>query len=414
MMRCLFTVLGLLGGLLAGTAAQAQRLPAPARLDLSGLYNPLRRAAIDTRREGDSLRLYVRFTDGSVLRPGQLLELLGWSSYDARAPIWRTTVGLSAHRVLRDGSVAWVECCVALAALQNVRVLAVWPAAYVPDDPAAAAWLTLNNEHRTRAFVLVDTAGLPLLRRHVRVGELFGVDCYGPDQPLTVRRYNAAFAPALPPQSTATLATAKSRSLLIEAEQELRAGQLVRFASPGLYTVQPADAGPPLGVLAPDGEFPEITTASELITPLRYLTTSEERQRMEQSTAPKRAVDAFWLRVANNREAVARQLIRQYYGRVEDANALFTAHKPGWMTDRGMLYLVLGPPERVQRNAGEERWYYSNAGYGSATYVFRAKPSTFTPDYYELVRRPEYEMLWYAAVEQWRTGLNAPRVEAGR
>ncbi|QHJ09079.1 GWxTD domain-containing protein [Hymenobacter busanensis] len=391
----------------------AQRLPSPARFDFTGLYNPARRAQVDVRREADSLRLYVRFPDASVLRPGQPLRLVGWSNYNARSPLWQTTVPLGSRTLRREGTAAWVECRVLAAALDGVQVLVAWPAAYLPDDPAVAAWLELTPDMRSRSYILVDSVGQPLLRRYVRVGEPFGVDCYGPEQPLTVRRYTATFAPALPPYSKPA-AAAKPRSLRAEAEQEVRAGQRMRLPEPGLYTIQPANAGAPVGVLAPNGAFPDLTIATELVAPLRYLTTSEERTRLEQSNTPKREVDAFWLRAANNRQGPARQLLQQFYSRVEEANQLFTAHKPGWMTDRGLLYIVLGPPNRVQRSPAEERWQYPNAGYGTATYVFRAKPSTFAPDYYELVRRPEYELLWYAAVEQWRTGLNAPRAEAGR
>ena len=102
--------------------------------------------------------------------------------------------------------------------------------------------------------------------------------------------------------------------------------------------------------------------------------------------------------------------------RVTAANRLFAAHKAGWLTDKGLLYVVLGPPPGVRRFAnGEERWYYPDGGLtgGPITYTFRPRPSTFAPDYYELVRRPEYELLWYAAVEKWRTpptALTGPNV----
>ena len=53
---------------------------------------------------------------------------------------------------------------------------------------------------------------------------------------------------------------------------------------------------------------------------------------------------------------------------------------------------------------GEERWFYEEPAPGRSpvTFTFQPKPSTFAPEHYELVRRPEYERLWYAAVELWR------------
>nr|WP_243900422.1 GWxTD domain-containing protein [Hymenobacter defluvii] len=197
------------------------------------------------------------------------------------------------------------------------------------------------------------------------------------------------------------------RTLTISDTVNLRPGQLVRLARQGIYALQGETQEPALGLLAENNAYPEITTAPELIEPLIYLTTSAERKQLYAATDPKRATDLFWLNIAGNNQNTARQMIRTYYGRVAEANRLFSAHKAGWMTDRGMLYLVLGPPDAVYRAGTEERWVYHAPAIASGTYVFRAKPSTFAPDNYDLVRRPEYEMLWYAAVDQWRKGLTA-------
>ena len=73
--------------------------------------------------------------------------------------------------------------------------------------------------------------------------------------------------------------------------------------------------------------------------------------------------------------------------------------------------MVLGPPPSVRRLPdGTERWRYEAAGsHGEpVTFSFRPRPSTLAPANYELVRRPEYETLWYAAVEQWRKNDERP------
>ncbi|UOQ72318.1 GWxTD domain-containing protein [Hymenobacter cellulosilyticus] len=113
----------------------------------------------------------------------------------------------------------------------------------------------------------------------------------------------------------------------------------------GLYALRVAGTPLPVGLLVTDEDFPELNTADELIQPLIYLTTSAERRALLDAQVPKRAVDEFWLKVAGGNQTQARQLIRTYYGRVAAANQLFTAHKAGWMTDRGMLYIVLGAPK---------------------------------------------------------------------
>ncbi len=164
----------------------------------------------------------------------------------------------------------------------------------------------------------------------------------------------------------------------------------------------------PLLVARPD--FPGQTTADELIENLLYLTTAAERQQLRQAASPKRAVDQFWLAAAGGDQTRARDLIRRYYGLVTAANELFTSHKPGWLTDRGLVYVVLGAPASVRRlPTGDERWQYAELDQSGRdlTFTFRPRPSTLAPDNYELVRRPDYEAGWYAAVERWRKTTTA-------
>ena len=91
------------------------------------------------------------------------------------------------------------------------------------------------------------------------------------------------------------------------------------------------------------------------------------------------------------------------------ASAVTSLKRAG--AQRVRFLCLVAAPEGVRRlPTGEERWFYRAPapGHGPVTFSLRPKPSTFAPDYYELVRRPEYEALWYAAVEQWRTGTTAP------
>jgi len=43
------------------------------------------------------------------------------------------------------------------------------------------------------------------------------------------------------------------------------------------------------------------------------------------------------------------------------ANYFFTSYKPGWMTDRGMIYIVLGPPVILHKGDDFEEWIYYNS-----------------------------------------------------
>ncbi|GAA4005998.1 hypothetical protein GCM10022408_17210 [Hymenobacter fastidiosus] len=396
----------LLGFLLLG---RAELTAAGPRRDFAGLYNAQRRLQLDTRREADSLHFYLLFPDGSVLQRQYPLRVAAWSGYDARRPLWQDTVRHLSRRIRPVGAAAWVEFSLPAATLTPGQVLSLTCGPVDEADSGAGAWLTITPERLGRTFLLTDSVGDPLLRRAVRVGAQVRVDSYGPELPVLARLYSTAgFSAALPPMTDLATQPAAPRTLGLVDSLFFRAGQELRLRRPGLYALRVGANLRPLPLLVEDNEFPELKTADDLIQPLIYLTTSAERKKLYNAPNPKQAVDAFWLAVANNNQTMARQLIRTYYGRVAEANQLFSAHKAGWRTDRGLLYIVLGPPEAVYRTATEERWVYRDTGRGNATYTFRPKPSTFAPEHYELVRRPEYELLWYAAVEQWRKGLTAP------
>jgi GWxTD domain-containing protein len=395
--RLFIRLLLLCCGLLLAPLTQAQRR------DFSGQYRPSRQLQADSRREGDSLRIYLLFSDANVLRQGQPLRVMAWASYDAKRPLWADTVRHLARRIRPDGEAARLEFCLPLARLQAGTVLSIASGPAAEASSGDAAWLLLSPARLARPFVLTDSLGQPLLRAMVRANEPFFVDRYGPDQPVSLRRYASPFVAALPPHADPTRQSAAPPRLPVLDSLFARAGAALALPEPGLYTLRLPGEPSTLGLLVTDSNYPNLTSADALIQPLIYLTTSTERAKLYAAPNPKRAVDEFWLAAAAGQQTLARQAIRTYYGRAAVANELFAAHKSGWMTDRGMLYMVLGAPDAVYRTAQEERWVYHGSDDGSsATYTFRPKPSTFAPEHYELVRHPEQERLWYAAVEQWR------------
>ncbi|GAB3297767.1 hypothetical protein GCM10027511_12750 [Hymenobacter humi] len=419
MMACSFSFISFHAATRLGAFA-----PLAPRPDFAGLYRDGPHLEVDTRREGDSLRFYLHLPAPARLGPGHPLRIAAWPNYDAKLPVWQDSVPRRQQHPRPDADGVRLNFCVAAARLPAGTVFSIHtgPAEGSDDyqDPATTAWLRLTEAVLARPFVLTDSVGQPLLRRYVQANEIFGVDSYGLYQPVRWKRYAVNPLAALPPMSNPAALPAGPRVLPVLDSAEARPGEPLRFAEPGLYALRVGGAGGmvprTLAVMVTARGYPALTTAAELIEPLRYLTTSLERQRLTDAPDPKRAVDKFWLNIAQDNQALAKDLIRRYYGRVTAANRLFAAHKAGWLTDRGLLYVVLGPPPSVRRLPnGEERWYYPDGslGGGPVTYTFRPRPSTFAPDYYELVRRPEYELLWYAAVEKWRTpptALTGPNV----
>ena len=404
--------------------AAGPRLAAPP--EFAGLYQvvPGRLAPV-LRREGDSLRIFLNRAApaaGSVA-PG--LRLTAWASYDAKQPLWQEVRRPRPYPGSDlNAPVQVLTTAVAASRLAAGQVLQVSLDLPVPtdlatpapaaQDPATTAWLPLSAQRLTQSFILLDSTGLVLDQPYVRAGAGVAVAVFGLGQPVRWRRYPAG-TPALPPYANPLTQPAAPRTLAVldSSAAPAAANELLRFSKPGLVALKVGGAGGepvrtvPLLVTRPD--FPGQTLAPELIEDLLYITSSAERQQLAAAPDPKRAVDRFWLRAAGDDQTRARDLIRRYYGRITAANELFTGHKAGWLTDRGLLYVVLGTPQGVSRSPGEERWHYDQAGrQGEAvTFTFRARPSTLAPDNYELVRRPEYQQLWYAAVEQWRTPLSA-------
>jgi GWxTD domain-containing protein len=395
------------------------------RPDFASLYQPTaNRLVVETRREADSLRLLLNRPASPAGQPLPTLRLTVWPSYEAKQPLWQATQRLRLYPGADPASAVLVlTTALPLAQAPAGAVLQVrldQPAlpnqpAGPAQNPATTAWVRLTPERLARPFVLLDSMGLVLTRPYVRSGEAVAIAGFGLGQPVQWRRY-ATSAAALPPFADPRRQPAAPRTLgvLDSSAAPLPASELLHLPQQGLYALRVGGAGGepvrtvPLLVVPPN--FPGQSTAPELIDPLLYLTTAAERQQLRQAADPKRAVDQFWLASAGGDQTRGRDYIRRYYGLVTLANELFTGHKAGWLTDRGLLYVVLGAPSSVRRlGTGEERWAYEalDRTGRETVFTFRPRPSTLAPDNYELVRRPEYQTLWYAAVERWRKTMTA-------
>jgi len=156
--------------------------------------------------------------------------------------------------------------------------------------------------------------------------------------------------------------------------------------------------------------FPKPTTLNELVEAAQYIAHESERDSLmlcHTAEESRKWFEGFWLHLAGNQEA-AGTLIRQYYTRVEEANLHFSSFKEGWRTDRGMLYIVLGPPLAIQTGIDGEVWRYSNSEEDPVnTFVFqRVNPGNddLPFGHYILARQPYYDQPWINGVERWRRG----------
>ena len=155
--------------------------------------------------------------------------------------------------------------------------------------------------------------------------------------------------------------------------------------------------------------FPQIALLDDLVEALAYLAYDDEIEYIQDAATAaekKERFDAFWGSLVANRNRAA-NLIELYYGRIEEANLLFTGFKEGWKTDRGMVYIVMGPPMFVDRRVETVTWHYSYSDANPIrTFVFeRARDSREDAfENYVLERRPYYQQEWTRSLDLWRSG----------
>ncbi len=162
-------------------------------------------------------------------------------------------------------------------------------------------------------------------------------------------------------------------------------------------------------------EYPTMISAETMIPPLAYIATDEEMEALKTAPKPKLALDEFWMNHAGNIDK-AKELIRIYYYRVQYSNLYFTSYKYGWLTDRGMVYVVYGPPDKLYKTADAERWGYKmpevKSKWGSRYtleeqylwFTFTKQDNKFTENDYTLNRSQTPVSYWDQAVASWRRG----------
>ncbi len=118
------------------------------------------------------------------------------------------------------------------------------------------------------------------------------------------------------------------------------------------------------------GDVPStIVDIDKAIEEMRYVATSEELDSLQAGKTlddRRKRFLAFWNRRNPDPTSGRNPLMEEYYRRVDYANKSFTRYMDGWKTDRGMVYIRLGPPDNIERHPFEmgskpyEIWYYYN------------------------------------------------------
>jgi len=248
--------------------------------------------------------------------------------------------------------------------------------------------------------------GSPVIPLYLPVLDTFSIVRYDKQEiSLFLKRYGNPYPAALPPFLTNGPTPKPNRpteSLIT------RTSTPIVLLQPGLYSFQDDSASrESIGVILGSGEYPLLTYATELVSPLTYMTSSEERKRLQAATNPKPELDKFFLELGGTKDN-ARRVIRNFYEHVEESNKYFTTFKEGWRSDMGLIFTIFGQPDKVTRSDSYEEWQYeTNAVFDAVSFTFLLRPTIFNPEYYELMRYPEYERVFYITVDAWRKGVLA-------
>lgn len=238
----------------------------------------------------------------------------------------------------------------------------------------------------------VDGNGIPILKNYINRS---GHSWVGNDSFLAMQ-YQDIFLPADPP-----MADMKPLAPQVNLDTSFVFNQKTELKENYFYTIR-KDSLASVGVtiLNTPPYFPEYRQLVELIESMFYLMSEQEKKSILKSKNPKQSFDSFWMNTYSTKSR-ARNAIRKYYNLVERVNRLFTDFKPGWKTDRGMMYIVFGQPDEVYRTSNSEEWYYDD---GSA-FEFTIISTFFAPKTYSLRRNKDLEEKWFAQIAAMRQGI---------
>ena len=151
-----------------------------------------------------------------------------------------------------------------------------------------------------------------------------------------------------------------------------------------------------------------------------YIIVQEEKNAFKAlSTDEERAqfIEQFWLRRDPSPDTIENEYREEHYRRIAYTNERFSSGRPGWMSDRGRIYVIHGPPTSIDQNRmggtyqrtleegggttsviAFEKWYYRYIeGIGNAV-EFEFIDPTYTGEYRLAMHPYEKEMAYMPGV----------------
>lgn len=92
-----------------------------------------------------------------------------------------------------------------------------------------------------------------------------------------------------------------------------------------------------------------------------YIIADEERaafERLQTNEEREQFVMQFWQRRNPAPGDPGNKFKEEHYRRLAYTNEHFASSVPGWTTDRGRIYILYGPPDKVEDSSNIQRWHY--------------------------------------------------------
>lgn len=197
----------------------------------------------------------------------------------------------------------------------------------------------------------------------------------------------------------------KETTLIADSTFLYTCNDKITFSKSGNYIFKDTASGEYIfDIVAKNNSYPNITTVREMIDPISLFTTNKIVTEIKNSDNVKNAIDNYWLSLSKS-ETLAKEQIRVFYRRIELANTFFTEDEDGWKSDRGMIFVIFGPPTILNLSDEGEEWYYGqDPTVAGLLFTFEKNINTNKTSKYRLIRDNAYQPTWAQAISVWKKG----------
>src|SRR5262245_39247899 len=134
--------------------------------------------------------------------------------------------------------------------------------------------------------------------------------------------------------------------------------------------------------------------------PVRYLMTYDEQSKLLELKKPEdlaRFITNFWAKRDPSPGTFENEYRRMFWTRVFDANRRFrSSTTPGWKTDRGKIYILLGEPDNIESNMAGRSTLPGPTGAVSGSFERWTYKRQFSK-----VTAPEYYVVFTIHADEW-------------